>query len=498
MRIPIYEADYQVPSGLPVGPSRTARAIGDLGETGQALAQRIVNQEAQLREKKKRISDTNFLADFELGLTSEHEKIIDEEKKKPDPDNYFGNWQTRFQKVAKARVDEIQDPELKAKANLVTKSFENSHLSQQKHFGNQLWLDTQKSRINRILDGYASRGEMDKGIDLIEQNKLDGIFHPTEADKVIEHFKKNISAAEALKVDRAIGADPAQATTDLLSGMYPNLTDQARNELTKKAEKAFEIEEARKKKEAQEKEKIAHDEEEKHLFGLLSTGKLTLADIQKTRFLKGDERNTWWERLEKRTKAEAEKPIKTNPLIYMKLREAIESGQYDRQTLLNSIGDASAKDLAEGDVEKLTEKIYKAADEVNDRAVKKTRDYFKSQLVPTRGLGIAESPEEWTDYYKATTALDQKLDAARKSGKPIEGDAIWEEGLKLLPQFQKSIADKMDRMRRENQEMIDSLRKSSQGKKEQPKEQYEKGKIYTNAEGKKAKYLGEGKWELIK
>jgi len=103
-------------------------------------------------------------------------------------------------------------------------------------------------------------------------------------------------------------------------------------------------------------------------------------------------------------------------------------------------------------------------------------------------------------------ALDDWISTMRKKDKPITPKDIQAKSEELAVTFQTSIPERQEYKAKEDKEYFESLRK----KKVEPvkteikpaikpiKEKYEVNKIYTDTEGRKAKYLGDGKWQLVK
>lgn len=231
------------------GPGRALTGLGSqLGES----ARQIFQQEEEIQRKKKAIEHTNFLSDLQVDIAGENEKIQEEERKNPDPTNYFSNWQRQFREVAQARVDAIQDPELKARANNMVRGFEARELVQQKHYGNVLWLDTQKARVTRNLKEFARRGDRKSGISLIEQNTLKGVFTDTEAGALEKEFSADVEHAGIIGAIHS--EDPLSANPRIDAAEHISETQRATYRAAAK-EKAETVQ----KKREQEEEKLIRD-----------------------------------------------------------------------------------------------------------------------------------------------------------------------------------------------------------------------------------------------
>jgi hypothetical protein len=515
IRIPIVENQAGVPATTFRDPASAAapwRALEGFGQDIQGAANRLMQQEAELREKKKRIEDANFLSELNLSLAEDNEKIIEEEKKSPDPGNYFTNWQTKFKKVAQARVDTIKDPELKARAKLEATQFEVGEIRTQKHYGNVLWLQTQQARTERILDGHAKRGDKESGLRQIENDVLNGILTPTQGEDQKKKFGKSVEDYEEVKADQAIGLDPARAVIDLQGGeAYPYLGEKSKQAKIEKAKAAAVIVKNRRQKEAKEQEKKVHDKEEQDLWQKLATGKLYLADLQVATHLTADERDKWWKRIEELGKKKDEE-----------IDPVVEAAEYSRlNELITKVPLVSAdviKDsiiysqrLSKGNRDKLLDRVDKETDQYVKDAKNRGYQVLKGLIIPSRGMmaDVIQTPLEQLNYSKAQDELDNWISNMRLQKKTFAADDLRKKAEEIGAFYQVPIDEKIEYESRTEKELLEAEKKDREKRRAEKegkpvntpapvKEQYEVNKVYTDAQGRKAKYLGQGKWELVK
>ena len=357
-------------------------------------------------------------------------------------------------------------------------------LIQQKSYANKLWVDTEKAKLGEILSNYATKDKYEEGIKLIEISK--DIYSPTELLTLKNSFKATVDKTRVdladVQADKAIMNDPKNALINLHDSSYlPNLLPKQRQDKIEKANVALKIWGNEQEKKVKEAEKLAHDTEDREIGNLFMAGKFKDAYVlaYKSQWISGDEKRVWANSIT--TNAEKKDPTEDDAATYTILlskvmdptltdeqkpkiaREIITSGNLKTETKKSLI-----KDLLE-------DQLFK------DPWFKRSESAIKEGLGWTEQMGFfnLKDPLKAQTSYRDVT--NQLITDIKKQG--LRGPDIYKRAKELVLPKQ--------------MEVWDMLMGVGKGKEEKPKQKYEIGKIYTNAEGKKAKYIGNGKFEWL-
>lgn len=536
-RIPTFEAERGIPgtSGqVPISPEAMVQpyaALAQAGERIEATGRQAANVFSLLEAKKRdgaralrvmendeRIEDwagttaekfkgrtdyENFQSDLEKEtqlfqndpFTQRSLKLYSWEDQ--DEDLKLG-FERSFRKYARALKDTVQTKELQVIGDRAFQAYQRRYDAALKNY---------------IEEPDPTRKEVIKNDIEIESELLVNkkILTRAQAEAYKDSFMKKAetiaSDLDDVKADQAIMVNPGKAYVDLSDSSYlPNLKIKVRQDKVEKARRATEIEQTRIQKEQKEAEKKEHDDEERGLFTKLSQGTLKIADIEGTRRLGGDEKFVWWERLKQSLKEGKGESDYESAQEYSEILGYIDRGM-DLKILTDRI--IYSMKLTDAEKRQLLNKARADIDRVDKESLKKTHDFMRTQLMPKGSMLVGETPEDAVDYYEAIDQLDREIETAKKADKPLRGKRIWERGKEILQAVTPSIADRMDRFRRQEEEGIKALGESLTGKKgpsktapvkepEKRTEQYEVGGIYVDAQGRRAKYLGPGKWQILK
>lgn len=83
-----------------------------------------------------------------------------------------------------------------------------------------------------------------------------------------------------------------------------------------------------------------------------------------------------------------------------------------------------------------------------DRGYKRALDYLKSQIMPSKGLLVGESSEEATAYWNSVIALDEQIQKAIDDKKPLTGNEILKESMKIAPIYMMTITERIEALKR--------------------------------------------------
>jgi hypothetical protein len=185
----------------------------------------------------------------------------------------------------------------------------------------------------------------------------------------------------------------------------------------------------------------------------------------------------------------AEEKVKTDPEVFARLLSLAHTSP-DRPAVKSAIL-KNVNSLEEADVEKLltlAESTYQA---VENKRIAQGLEYIRNTVIPKRGLmeKFVSTPEEEEDLKKALSDFDSRITTMRTSGKELKMEDIDKAAEETSQTYRKTIWERTQRM-------MESLKTQMKPPKKETKEAYEVNKIYTDAQGRKAKYLGKGKWEL--
>lgn len=140
--------------------------------------------------------------------------------------------------------------------------------------------------------------------------------------------------------------------------------------------------------------------------------------------------------------------IKTDPAEYVSILKDL-AMERDKKEITQRI--LSSNKLSREDKKGLGNELYRDEARENKDWITRSRSFLESQIIPKFGImeKIVRTPREEAAYYNAIKALDEKLEVAKKSGKPVEGRAILDLAAEIVPVYQRPIADAIIERQRE-------------------------------------------------
>jgi len=334
------------------------------------------------------------------------------------------------------------------------------------------------------------------------------ILNPVQAEQFGEQFEKGIQQ-KAVDFSKAtiiekIRIAPKEAYLDLHDPNYlPDLKGTDREQAKNTALSASKVQDNEIEKRQKEAEKLEHDNEDREIANLFMAGDLkgafTLAQTSKR--LTGDEKRVWANAIDTKSKKSDDEidPV-VDAINYNFINELI-SREVDPNVIKKHIYNNELKSATR---QKLIDRVDTEKDSAVNKERTKALSLMKSQIMPGSSDLMPAPPLQALQYNKAMNALDDWVSENRKAGKPISANEMRIKALELSITFSPSVAERQEFQEQEFKEFFEGLKKKKEGKvetkqPEQPtQEKYELNKIYTDAQGRKAKYLGGGKWQLVK
>lgn len=268
-KIPI----VQVESTLPAvrrrsGEARVWRAVEGLGYEGQRLGFTLARQEGDLRRKKKALDMALTLGEFDVDVTSGLENLKTELRRSPDPETYYSDWEKRSATIIGRELAKIEDPETRARAEVQAKRIQVQEVVEQKHYANLLWGNEKLATAGKVLTNYQRTGELEKGIELIDELERNGLVNAVKAEEWRQSHKDKV------EINRIRELNPEDALRRLGAGEW-NLDPDDRVALTReiRAEIAYQERQERKRVEEQ------RDAVEKDFFAKLHAETLQPGEI---------------------------------------------------------------------------------------------------------------------------------------------------------------------------------------------------------------------------
>jgi len=507
MRIPIIRAGAEIPSRIPVtvrpeAAGMVEEALGAASQDVQHLLVQISNQDAEIR-KRYQEADSLLTINAKKGdlafYNQEIDKTLDEDTTS-DPLNRLSTFMALSNKKKQELLKDIPDnllrkrAELELNRNILLAGLDQGKKGREKKEG-QVTADAEA----QILEA-ANKGDVEgakkitkKLVDLGIKNET---WKNTQDNKVEE-------TAEKSNIALRLGSQDAEIInsliTDLDKGKYKTINPLERANYKVAAEKTVTVLEEKAKKESDEVaeddayEKLKrewhnnyegmyrlladpgwikennlnmqrkgnlenrlkaeqslkeqgttriHDETAKDFFVRIDS--LKMEEIKQA---VGEDRIDLARADAFRNKVLNPPDVKTDPAEYISILKDIDERKERDATTKRIL--ASTK-LSTEDKKALGRSVYKEEDRVNDDWLKQARSFLESQIIPKRGIleKIVRTPKEELDYYNAIKALDQRLEEAKKSGKPIEGRDIFDLATQIAPVYQKSLAERMIEMQR--------------------------------------------------
>ena len=132
--------------------------------------------------------------------------------------------------------------------------------------------------------------------------------------------------------------------------------------------------------------------------------------------------------------------IKSDPAEYISILHDL-AMERDKGEITDRI--LASKKLSANDKKALGNELYREENRETKDWIGTSRKFLESQIIPKFGImeKIVRTPKEEAAFYNAVKALDEKLEAAKKSGKPIEGRDILTAAEAISPLYKRPIAD---------------------------------------------------------
>lgn len=149
--------------------------------------------------------------------------------------------------------------------------------------------------------------------------------------------------------------------------------------------------------------------------------------------------------------------VKSDPGEYLSILKDLAMDR-DKDEITGRI--LSSTKLSLTDKKALGQELYRTQAGENKDWISRARQFLESQIIPKFGMleKIARTPKEEAAYYNAIKALDEKLEAAKKSGKPIEGQDILTLAQSIVPIYQRPIADAIVERAREQERAAENIK----------------------------------------
>jgi len=523
INLPRFYSTKELPgkSGLvPISPGMAAKpyeALAGAGQDVERLGLHAANVFDQMKERERVASDALQAVELDNALKNESLNIADKFKDRVDYENFDKDIENEITSLK----ERIKPKEPSSALNLAYEKAFNQEAFHLRTTVKAKKYDVMNQRgkiafgaiLDRAYQDYSDtndpqRREIIKSELGIQGEILRGkhLIDPIWIDEKLRTFEKSAKTVASdladVKADKAIMANPGQASIDLTDSKYlPDLLPKQRQDKIEKANVAFKVSGNEQEKKLKEQRKVAHDDEDRQVGDLFMKGEYTQAYslAQQSKFLTGDEKRTWATSIESASKV---KEDEIDPFIegtnYAFVNELI-AKEVNPKTIRNYIMSYEFKTPTR---QKLLDRLDTEVDRSVNKSKSRAYDYMKGQIMPYGGMLAEVPPLQSANYTKAMNALDDWVDKQRKADKPITSKDIQIKSEELAITFQTTISERQDFTAKENKAYFESLKKGKEKKVEpsqpQPTEKYELNKVYPDAQGRKAKYLGGGKWQLVK
>jgi hypothetical protein len=466
MRIPIIQATEELKQ-IPVtstgtGFTRTSQAIGRLGEDILNISTDIANRQSNIRMVTEQ-------AQAEIDMEAANEDIVNRLRKTANPDTYYQEWVKEFQETANKRLEGVKGVRTRAAVETALSRIGSREIVQQKNYANKLWVDTEKAKLGEILSNYATKDKYEEGIKLIELSR--DIYSPTELLTLKNSFKTIVEKTRIdladVQADKAIMNDPKNALINLHdSGYLSNLLPKQRQDKIEKAQVALKVWENEQEKKVKEAEKLAHDTEDREIGNQFMDGNLKNAYVlaQSSKTLTGDEKRTWANAIETKSKEKEEKIEPNVEAAEILMINDLISKEVDPNVIKNSI--IISPRLSKGNKEQYLLKLEtKLTQEVKDGRNLGYKD-IQDIIIPKRGMltDLLETPAETMAVKKAQMAFDDWIDTQIKAGKAPSMMEVRRKAQDLANYYQVGIAEKISEMEKEAKKTVEEIKKAKQKK----------------------------------
>lgn len=506
--LPRFYSTKELPgkSGLvPVSPGMAAKpfeALSQAGENVERLGLHAANVFGRINEQERIASDALQALELEINLKKETEKIAESFRDRIDYENFDKDVDNQILSLK----ERLSPKEPSQALNL---AFEKSFNQQAFHLNSTIKAKkydvmNQRGKIafGAILDqayqDYSDTNDPVKREIIKNQLEIQGeilrgkhAIDPLWIDQKLSAFEKDAKKVASdladVKADKAIMANPGQAYINLQDSKYlPDLLPKQRQDKIEKANAAFKVFQNEQEKKAKEQEVLAHDNEEKEIGNLFLAGNYKDAYVMafKSKLLKGDEKKSWGIAIEERAKKK--EPQEDDPAEYYNMLQDVLKATPEQKIKVGT-NIAQSKDLKTETKKALIKELLETKEDeqiFNNPWFKFAEKSIRESLGWTEMMGFfnLKNPQEAQSSYR--DIVRQLITEIKKYN--LKGEDIDKRARQLALPHQMKVWNML------------MGGKSEEKPKEKAKEKYNVGQIYTDAQGKRAKYLGAAKWEMVK
>jgi len=501
-KIPIILADEPIPSRTtrrvrgPYEGTAVERAMGEFGETGQAAAYKILEQDTQIKNKLKEADDLVTRGKKKEEYVLFGQTLSNQLRSDPkfNPDTHLNNVIPGLKKKKDEILSTVQDNLLNKTIAVDLDRITLSNLIEEKDYSykkksERIVADTESliiSAANRgdieevkrltksIVDiGAASPSWKVKQDNMAEEtaekslvaSKL-GSKNPEEIESLIKDLnagkykslnpleREGYKIAGRTEIDRIKREDENKKVDETYSHLkktygdlgystmltvLKNLKYQEEQGIT--GTQANKVENLLKSEWATEEadKKDRYDATARKFFDMVDKGKLGTKEIDEA--VRKDQIS--WQIGEHFRNAVVNPPdIKSDAGEYISIMKDIDSGA-DKYKMEQKI--LSSTKLSREDKKSLGSRLYREEDKVNDVWLKKSEKYIEDIVIPKRGMmaPILRTEEETKDYYAAVQSFHTALEDAAKRGKPLQGQELFNRAREVVAGFQKPISEQL-------------------------------------------------------
>lgn len=469
--LPRFYSTKELPekSGLvPISPQQAARpfeAMSQAGEKIEGLGLHAANVFDQIKERElKAIRETKAM-EYGQKLDEEFASLKGE---LDQSDSDFEKWEPVLSEKAKKIKDKYGsqltvnggvDRELGITGNKLfnhyLSDFNASLRVKRLRIINERGQASFLKEKDKMLDQYTNESNPQKRNILskmfeAEVDYLTGTTWTADQAKALKgSFKQGASDLADVKADKAIMANPGQASIDLTDSKYlPDLLPKQRQDKIEKANAAFKVFGNEQEKKLKEQRKLAHDNEDREVGNLFMKGEYTQAYslAQQSKFLTGDEKRTWATSIESASKVKEDEIDPTVEAAEIVMINDLISKNVNPNVIRDSI--IISPRLSGGNKEQYINKIEtKLNTEITDGRRQGYQDIKDIIFPPARGLSIEsliQSPQQTTAIVKSQMSLDEWIDRQIKAEKYPSKNEIRNKAFELANTYNPSISSRIE------------------------------------------------------
>jgi hypothetical protein len=326
----------------------------------------------------------------------------------------------------------------------------------------------QSQTINQV-DTLVKLGDVKSANEIIDKSVLSGVFEADFAAKwkiglADKAQKYQIDLAD-VAADKAIEANPRLASINLRDPKYlPELLPKQRQDKIEKAIAATKIFDNEQKTKLKELEKEQHDADERNIGDLFMKGSYKDAYLlaQSSKVLSGDEKRTWANAIDTKTKeivekidpvVEAAEIVRTNDMISRGTTAV--GGTLPVEAIRNHI--ITTPNLGKENKEQYINKLESKLGQQIEQGRKEGYDDIKNIIFPpAKGLSVEsliQTPQQTYAIMYAQMALDQWIDTQMRGKKYPLKNEIRLQAQKFAQDYQVKFKDKIIYLENQLQEL---------------------------------------------